>query len=223
VSQQFIKLIRNGATADIAAAVERNPELVQARDPQGVSALLWSVYSGQPLVRDYLLAQLVTHGVLLDVFEAASLGDALRLEDVLTVDPAAAHSFSGDGWTPLHLAAAFGAPETVDLLLQHGAQVDAVSKNPQRNQALHAALALGRNPDTVRVLLAHGADVNARQVGGFTALFSAASAGRRDLAELLIEHGAHALVRNDLGKSAADCARERGHGELADWLERQAL
>lgn len=219
MSQPFLKLIQNGATAEIAAAVEADPALVQARDPHGVSALLWSVYAGQSMVRDYLLAQLVTHGVLLDVFEAASVGDVLRLEDILTANPASVHSFSGDGWTPLHLAAAFGTPESVDLLLQHGAPVDAVSKNPQRNQPLHAALALGRNPETVRLLLAHGADPNATQVGGFTPLFSAAGANRRDLAELLIEHGAHALHPSDLGKTAADFARERGHTEFADWLE----
>jgi hypothetical protein len=221
VSQQFLKLIQSGATAEIAAAVEADAALVQARDPQGVSALLWSVYAGQPMVRDYLLAQLVTHGVLLDVFEAASVGDVLRLEDILTADPTSAHSFSGDGWTPLHLAAAFGTPQSVDLLLQHGAPVDAISKNPQRNQALHAALALGRNPETVCLLLAHGADPNAIQVGGFTALFSAASANRRDLAEVLLDHGARALHRSDLGKTAADFARERGHTEFAEWLEQQ--
>jgi len=221
VSQQFLKLIQNGATAEIAAAAETEPALIQARDPQGVSPLLWSVYAGQPVVRDYLLAQLVTHGVLLDIFEAASVGDVLRLEDILTADPASVHSFSGDGWTPLHLAAGFGIPESVDLLLQHGAPVDAVSKNPQRNQALHAALALGRNLQTVRLLLSHGADPNAAQVGGFTPLFSAASANRRDLVDLLIEHGAYALHTSDLGKTAADFARERGHTELADWLDRQ--
>ena len=223
MSQKFLKLIQTGATAEIAAAVEADAALVQVRDPQGVSALLWSVYAGQPMVRDYLLAQLVTHGVLLDVFEAAALGDVLRLEDILSADPAAAHSFSGDGWTPLHLAAAFGTPDSVDLLLQHGAQVDAMSKNPQRNQPLHAALALGRNPETVRLLLAHGADPNATQVGGFTPLFSAATANRRDLAELLVEHGAEALHRSDLGKTAPDFARERGHNELADWLEKQTI
>ena len=221
MSQQFIKLIQEGKTAEIAAAVETNPALIQARDPQGVSVLLWSVYAGQPLVRDYLLAQMATHGVLLDIFEAASVGDALRLEDILAADPGAAHSFSGDGWTPLHLAAAFGAPQTVDTLLQHGAQVDAVSENPQRNQPLHAALALGRNAEIVRLLLAHGANPNATQVGGFTPLFSAASANRRDLADMLIENGAHALYVSDLGKTAADFARERGHAELADWLTSQ--
>lgn len=223
MSQQFLKLIQGGATADIAAAVDANPKLIDARDPQGVSALLWSVYAGQPLVRDYLLAQLATHGVLLDIFEAAAVGDVLRLEDILTADPGAVHAFSGDGWTPLHLAASFGTPEAVDMLLQYGAHIDAVSKNPQRNQALHAALALGRNTQTVKLLLAHGADPNAVQVGGFTPLFSAANGNRRDLIEMLIESGAHAHHRSDLGKTAGEFARERGHAELADWLESQPV
>ena len=220
MSQQFLKLIRTGATAEIAAAAEADPSLMQTRDPQGVSMLLWSVYAGQPVVRDYLLAQLATHGVLLDIFEAAAVGDVLRIEDILAADPGAVHSFSGDGWTPLHLAAAFGTPHSVDVLLQHGAQVDTLSRNPQRNQPLHAALALGRDAATVRLLLAHGADPNVTQVGGFTPLFSAATANRRDLAEMLIESGAHALHRNDLDKTSADFARERGHVELAEWLER---
>ena len=221
MSQKFLKLIQTGATAEIAAAVEAEPKTMETRDAQGVSALLWSVYAGQPIVRDYLLAQLATRGVVLDIFEAAAVGDVLRLEDILAADPGAVHSFSGDGWTPLHLAAAFGTPEAVDVLLQHGAQVDVVSKNPQRNQALHAALALGRNRESVKLLLAHGADPNATQVGGFTPLFSAATANRRDLVDLLIESGAQAHHRSDLGKTAAEFARERGHTELAEWLESQ--
>jgi ankyrin repeat protein len=221
VSQQFFKLIQTGATAEIAAAVEANPALVEARDPQGVSALLWSVYTGQTLVRDYLLAQLAAHGSLLDIFEAAAVGDVLRLEDILTADPGAVHTLSGDGWTALHLAAAFGTPQAVDMLLQHGAQIDAISTNPQRNQPLHAAVSIGRNAEIVRLLLAHGADPNATQVGGFTPLFSVAPANRRDLAEMLVESGARAHHRSDLDKTAADFARERGHAELAAWLEGQ--
>ena len=221
MSQQFLKLIQTGATADIAAAVETDPALVEARDPQGVSPLLWSVYAGQPMVRDYLLAQLATRGALLDVFEASAVGDALRLEDILTADPAAVHAYSGDGWTALHLGAAFGTSAAVDMLLQHGAPIDVVSKNPQRNQPLHAALALGRDPESVRLLLAHGADPNVVQAGGFTALFSAATANRRDLCEMLIQAGANAQHRADMGKTAAEFARERGHIDLADWLEGQ--
>jgi ankyrin repeat protein len=221
MSQHFLKLIQAGATAEIATDLEADPALIEARDPHGVSALLWSVYSGQPIVRDYLLAQMATRGIVLDVFEAAAVGDVLRLEDILTADPGAAHAFSGDGWTPLHLAAAFGTPQAVDMLLQHGAQVDAWSQNAARNQPLHAVVALSRIPETIHLLLAHGANPNATQAGGFTPLFSVANANRRDLAEILIRNGAHAHHRSDLDKTAIDFARERGHVELADWLDAQ--
>ncbi|MDR3737836.1 MAG: ankyrin repeat domain-containing protein [Terracidiphilus sp.] len=215
----FLKLIQTGATAQIAEAVEQDPALVEYSDPQGISALLWAVYMGQPLVRDFLAAHLAAHGVELDIFEAAALGDAPRLKTILSTNPNAAHSFAGDGWTPLHLAAAFGTTAAVSTLLAGGARLDAVSQNTQKNQPLHAALALGRNPETIRLLLAQGADANARQAGGFTPLFSAAAADRRDLVELLLAHGALPSLPSDDGKTPAQYARERGHAELAAWLE----
>jgi len=218
----FLKLIQSGSTAEIASAVEADPALAAWRDPQGVSALLWSIYLGQPLVRDFLRDRLTALGVVLDVFETAALGDRDRLVAILAADYASAASFSADGWTPLHLAAAFGTPETAELLLDHGAPVNAVSANAQRNQPLHAALALSRNPTTIALLLARGADPNARQTGGFTPLFSAAAAGRRDLAEQLLAAGANPSLTADDGQTAAQFARTRGHAELAEWLDSQA-
>lgn len=219
MSQQFLKLIQRGATAEIADAVAADPTLLTWRDAQGISALLWSVYTGQVLVRDYLLAELSRTGTPLDIFESAAVGDLPTLQSALAAEPELVHAYSNDGWTPLHLAAAFGTPEAVQALIGHGAAVDAVSKNPQTNQPLHAALALGRNPESIRLLLVAGASPNARQTGGFTPIFSAAAANRRDLAELLIAHGADPGIQNDFGQTAAGFARERGHAELADWLE----
>ncbi|HTB96159.1 MAG TPA: ankyrin repeat domain-containing protein [Terracidiphilus sp.] len=218
---QFLRLIQTGATAEIADAVEMDPALVEYRDAQGVSALLWAVYCGQPVIRDFFLSKLSAHNVALDVFEAAALGDEARLTRILEVEPGSAQELSGDGWTPLHLAAGFATAGAVAILLESGARVDALSTNPQQNQPLHAAFALGKDRATIEMLLQHGANPNATQVGGFTALFSAASANRRDLAELLLAHGAHAHLRNDQGKSAADYARERDYKELAAWLELQ--
>jgi len=219
VSQQFLKFIQRGATVEVADAVAADPSLIQWRDAQGVSSLMWSVYSGQTLVRDFLLVELERTGTPLDIFEAASTGNLPALQAALDASPDAAQTWSPDGWTPLHLAAAFGTPEAGKLLVDHGAQVDAVSKNPQANQPLHATLALGRNPETIQLLLAAGADPNARQTAGYTAMFSAAAANRRDLAEILIAHGADPALQNDFGQTAATFARERNHTELADWLE----
>jgi ankyrin repeat protein len=180
---------------------------------------MWAIYSGQELVRDFLLTERLRTGVALDAYEAAAVGDAEALATALDITPGALLEPTGDGWTALHLTAAFGTPETVQLLLDRGASVDAVSTNAQKNQPLHAALALGRNPETIRLLLDTGADPNARQTGGYTAIFSAAAANRRDLTELLVARGADPTLLNDFGQSAAGFARERGHAGLADWLE----
>ncbi len=219
MSQQFLKFIQRGATAEVADAVAADPSLLSWRDAQGVSALMWSIYGGQALVRDFLLAEMARTGLTPDVFEAAAVGDVQALTQALAVNPELVRDWSSDGWTALHLAAAFGTPEAVGILLDAGADVAAVSKNPQTNQPLHAALALSRNPVTVHMLLEAGADPNGRQTAGYTALFSAAAANRRDLAELLITHGADPSIQNDFGQTAAGFARERGHAELADWLE----
>jgi ankyrin repeat protein len=221
MSAPVFKMIQTGATADLADAVQADPGLATARDPQGVSPLLWSIYCSQPLVRDFLLERLNTEGIPLDIFEAAALGDEPHLRALLEADPELTQTYSGDGWTPLHLAAGFGTPAAVATLLKAGASVAALSRNPQQNQPLHAALALGKNLESVRLLLEYGASANASQAGGFTPIFSAAVANRRDLVELLFAHGADPHHQSDQGKTASQFARERGHAELASWIEAQ--
>jgi uncharacterized protein len=204
VSQRFLNLIRNGQTAEVATAVEEDPSLVTSRDAQGVSAFLWSVYVGQPVIRDFLLTRLPS----LDLYEASALGDVSRIE------PLADHGVletSPDGWTPLHLAAAFGGPQATALLLSHGADVKQVSHNPAHNQPLHACIALARNLETAQLLIDHGAEVNAKQAGGYTALHQAAASGLTEMAKLLLKAGADPAARCDQGKAPADYARERGH------------
>ena len=222
MSQYFLKQIQNGNLVEVTAALDTNPSLAEYCDPQGVSALLWAVYTGQAAIRDLLLKKRAQLGVVPNIFEASATGDETRLQQILAEDAGAAQAFSGDGWTALHLAGAFGTPLSVGTLIFRGARVDAVSKNPQRNQPLHAALALGKNPSTVELLLSQGADANATQAGGFTAIFSAATANRKDLAELLVNHGANPHHASDQGKTPADFARERGHKELAAWLDGQS-
>jgi len=207
VSQRFLNLIRGGQTAEVAAAVEEDRSLLTCRDAQGVSAFLWSIYSQQPLIRDYLL----THLPALDVFEACALGDCARLEPLLEQDPMVVHTTSADGWGLLHLAAAFGGPQATALLLAHGAHVHRFSHNPMRNQPLHACIALSRDAETVRILIAQGADVNMAQAGGYTPLHQAAAAGLVEVAKILLEAGAKPDMRCDQGKTPADYARQRSH------------
>jgi ankyrin repeat protein len=214
VSQRFLNLIRSGETAEVAAAAEEDPSLVACRDAQGVSAFLWSIYSRQPLIRDFLLARLTD----LDLFEASALGDCGRIERLLQQDAVLVHQTSGDGWTPLHLAAGFGGPQATALLLARGAQVNQFSSNPMHNQPLHACIALSRDCESARILIAQGADVNGAQAGGYTPLHQAAAAGLEDLTGILLQAGADPAKACDQGKTPVAYARERHHDAVVKQL-----
>jgi uncharacterized protein len=214
MSQHLLNMIRRGQKAEIAAIVAEEPSAARARDAQGVSLLMWSVYTGQTEIRDCLRGAAGE----LDVFEAAAVGDCVQLQAIVAADAMQVWAVSADGWAPLHLAAAFAEPDAVCLLLEHGAHAHQVSHNPQRNQPLHAAVALGGSEATVLLLLEAGADVNATQAGGFTPLHSAAAAGKPELVKLLLKHGARADIRCDQGKLPGDYARERGHDSVIELL-----
>jgi ankyrin repeat protein len=160
-----------------------------------------------------------------DVHVAAKRGDTDEVAALLSMDTRLTQTFDTDGWTPLHLAAHYGHAGTVEVLLHNNAPVDLRSQNQLANTALHAALAGQRAEERARVvrqLVEGGADVNATQHGGWAPIHQAAANGDRDTAALLIARGARAGVANDAGVTAAALARQRGHDELAAWLERQA-
>ena len=153
----------------------------------------------------------------LTIHEAAAMGVASRLEQLLEEAPEAANAWSADGFQPLGLAAFFGRRQAVELLLAHGAEVNTPARHQFHVTSLHAALA-GPDPDIAHLLVAAGADPNARQQGGLTPLHEAAANGRADLVRLLLDHGADPIITDDHGRTAADFARDRGQPGAADLL-----
>jgi ankyrin repeat protein len=154
-----------------------------------MSELLAAIYGGdQDRVADLLAAD-----PELDVFEAAAVGRADRLEALLDDDPSLANAWAQDGFQPLGLASFFGQVETVRLLLERGAEVNSPSRNDMKVMPLHSAAATG-DPEAryeiAALLLAHGADPNARQQDDYTPLMAADQHGDERLGRLLEEHGA---------------------------------
>ena len=119
-----------------------------------------------------------------EIASAAEAGHAERIREILQRDASAVNMPNIDGWTPLHLAAFHGRHEAAQVLLDHGADVAAVSTNGMANQPLHAAAA-GRHLDLVELLLAHGADVEALSDDGRNAIDLATAAGHDEVVELL--------------------------------------
>jgi ankyrin repeat protein len=153
--------------------------------------ILAAIYRGD---RDE--AERLAAGSELDVFEAAALGRTDRLQDLLDEDPARANAFGDDGFHPLGLACFFGHADAARLLLERGADVNALSRNEHvQTAAIHAAAA-GEGKDEpvryelVKLVLEHGADPNLPQGGGFRAIDAARQNGDERVEQLLVEYGA---------------------------------
>src|SRR5206468_9786669 len=130
-----------------------------------------------------------------------------RVAALFEADPGLIGAWSSDGFTPLHLAAFFGYPDVVQVLLKRGAEVNPVARNPMKVQPLHSAAA-GGHGEVAKLLVAAGADVNARQEKGWMPLHSAANNGDLETIGLLLSHGADPAAQNDECKSAIGLAAE---------------
>jgi ankyrin repeat protein len=153
-------------------------------DNASVSGILDALYRGD---RDE--AARLGADAELDVLEAAALGEASRVQELLAADAELTALRSSDGFTALHYAAFFGTPETAAALLDAGADPGAVAQNEMQVQPLHSAAAVDAN-ETARLLLDAGADPNAEQQGGFKPIDAAVQNGNDELYALLVERGA---------------------------------
>ena len=151
------------------------------RGEDGISAVLLARYYG----RDDMVEALTPAPEELDVFEAAALGQVERVRELVEAEPELASAWSPDGYTPLHLAAFFGHPGIVELLLRHDVDVEAVARNEMGVRPLHSAVAGPRAAEIARLLLDAGADPSAPAEGGHTALDSARQNGDAELEALL--------------------------------------
>jgi ankyrin repeat protein len=157
-----------------------------------LSDLLQALYRGD----DEQVEKLLAGDRELDVFEAAAFGKSDRLRELLDEDPARANAFGDDGFHPLGLACFFGRVDAARLLLERGADVNALSTNEHvQTAAIHAAAAAqGTDEATryelVKLALEHGADPNLLQGGGFRAIDAVRQSGDSRVEQLLLEHGA---------------------------------
>jgi hypothetical protein len=157
---------------------------------------------------------------------AAATGDTGELRRLLDNGVSPGDAIDGD--TLLTLAALGGHVEAVQLLLDRGADCNALASGG--GSAIHSALIAPQpSPGVIRALLAAGADPNVQDDAGRTALHWAAWRGSNadaDEVTALLEAGADRSLRDSMGRTPSEAAREHGHDGIArlidDWPKASA-
>jgi uncharacterized protein len=209
--QEFFEAIRKGSGAKVSELLKEQPSLIKASHKSGATPVLYAVYSGHQEIAEALLAT----GLVPNIFEAAATGRIERVRELLKSDPALVKAYSPDGWTALHLN--FGNLQMVDLLLDAGSDINAVSKNFLSATPLQGAAAF-KKLELAQLLIARGANVNCRGEEGVSPLHEAAGSGQLEFAKLLLAHGANVNAKDDNGKTPLAIALEYKQQALADFL-----
>lgn len=126
-----------------------------------------------------------------------------------------------DGYTPLILAIKIKNPESVKLLLTHGAKKGINLQDNDGCTALMWACMMENTLKTVEELLKYGANTNLQNNDGRTALMYAAYKNNPALAKLLCKYGADVDLKDNADKTAQTYADEAGHEAVADFLKEE--
>ncbi len=144
-----------------------------------------------------LYERLIELGATVDACSAAAAGDVARLTAMIEKDPESAKTTILGGWTPLHDAVRNIRVDTVKLLLEHGADPNAISGDvDHRSTPLHwiGACVLVDDPQpklaVLRLLVDAGAKLDVRDKHGGTPLDRARQYRSAELTKALRELGA---------------------------------
>jgi ankyrin repeat protein len=123
------------------------------------------------------------------------------------------------GYTALQRAAIAGNLELVILLVQHGANLTALSRNQFGDLPIHLAVAYGHE-NIVHWMLDNGVPVDIRNRLGATPLHSAAHNSRLAIARFLLDKGAavNAKVTNSDNRTPLHEAAATGSVDLVELL-----
>ena len=181
------------------------------------------------------------------VIAAVRTRDRATLETLIAADPALVTSTDAGGSTPLHHAAGFGAIDSLALLIDKGADVNAKNrrgstplfwalqdeakvrlllsrgatakmKQVEGRSPVYQASLLGNGFPVLRLLLDNGGDPNVATLNGLTALSGAALRGDVDAMRLLIDKGATVDAKNGAGATALMAAATNGSPAAVQFL-----
>jgi ankyrin repeat protein len=230
--------VREGDRAAAIAFLKQHAD-VNAREPDGTTALHWAVRQDDGELVDLLIkaganAKAANRYGVTPLYLACVNGSALMIAKLLAAG-ADANGATTEGETALMTVARTGNVEAAKVLLAAGADVN--SKEQWRQQTPLMWAVAESHPEMAQELIAHGADVNARQVtwnwerqmtkeprekwmplGGLTPLLFAARQACVECGRVLVKAGADINATDPNNISPMLMALINGHYDFAAFL-----
>jgi len=228
--------VENSQTDIVQLLISKNAD-INARNNSGQNPLDMAIDQNHKDILNLLVANGAGPS---SIFAAAQIGDLASvkafLEEGINVNAKGARSR-----TALHVAASKGHREVVELLLDHGADVNAgagynnetvaefaiwgnhseivelLVSNGADISPLHLAVSMG-DEAKARSLIESGADVNKRTPNGTAPIHIAAHAGFKGIVKLLIDHHANINAISDWDWMPLHSAVDKGYKEIAQLL-----
>jgi len=184
---QALRAALEGDAATLRSLLDRGAE-ADSTDAEGNTLLMLAARGGHLPAMELLLERKASLGRRNSFGDNAVLVAAANGSPVpLSLLIAKGAEINPEGWTPLHYAAFTGKEAAVKLLLERGANKDAVAPNGYTPLMLSAR---GGHVEAARVLLFEDPDVNYRTETGDTALKISLQREMREIAALLRRAGA---------------------------------
>lgn len=223
----------------VKALLQKNPELVKAKDMHGNTALhnastlevmrclldngaevdIENNFGGTPLylkAGDKDLAEyLISRGAKIDITALCLMGKVDKIKELLVKNPKLVHTSLNNGATLLHVVNDIG---TAKLLLDNGAIIGATDENGF--MPIHTAT-IENKIEIVKFLIDRGADIHAKCMDDWTPLHFAIHGDLYDMTKMLINQGANVNAGMGLfhmGNTPIRRAVERGNIKIVKLL-----
>ncbi|MGD9345868.1 MAG: ankyrin repeat domain-containing protein [Candidatus Aminicenantes bacterium] len=221
MAQDIHRAAGQGDLTKVKEFLEKNPELLDAKDGQGNTPLMLAANSGQKDVVGFLITQRpnlnIANTYKYTPLHYSILRRHIDIAEMLIRAGADPNVPNVWGYTPLHTCAGRNFLKEADLLLRNKAAVN--SKNEVGETPLFSAVKFGHK-DMILLLIQNGADVNARNKVGRTPIFATAARNSSEILNLLIDQGANINVVDEFGQTALHRAAIAGYHDIVQILAR---